>query len=188
MALSIRAYAAHRGVSHTAVRKAIASGRIKTLADGRIDPVDADRSWANVDPAKRPVGAAPATAPAHAQPAARPNPAPRLAGSEAPPASFTAADPGAFLRARIAKTAAEAGKAQLELQEMRRSSVKKAEVEIAVFNRARQDREAWLNFPDRHGAAMAAELAVEPRRLMAALERFVRVQLEEMADMPLRLP
>jgi hypothetical protein len=181
MALSIRAYAVHRGVSHTAVRKAIASGRIKTLADGRIDPADADRSWANADPAKRPLGAAPVVTPSHVKPATRPNPEP-------PPVSFSVADPSAFLRARIAKTAAEAGKAQIELQEMRRASVRKAEVEIAVFNRARQDREAWLNFPDRHGAAMAAELAVEPRRLMAVLERFVRVQLEEMADTPLRLP
>jgi hypothetical protein len=44
-ALSQRAYAAHRGVSHTAVQKAIASGRISTLADGRIDPAVADREW-----------------------------------------------------------------------------------------------------------------------------------------------
>ena len=32
MGLSIRGYAAHRGVSHTSVRKAIASGRLITLA------------------------------------------------------------------------------------------------------------------------------------------------------------
>lgn len=44
-ALSRRAYAAHRGVSHTAVQKAIQSGRISTLADGRIDPATADQEW-----------------------------------------------------------------------------------------------------------------------------------------------
>ncbi|MEI7599997.1 MAG: hypothetical protein WCJ41_11845 [Aestuariivirga sp.] len=45
MGLSIRAYAAHRGVSHTSVRKAIASGRLTTGPDGTIDPDKADRAW-----------------------------------------------------------------------------------------------------------------------------------------------
>ena len=53
MGLSIRAYAAHRGVSHTSVRKAIASGRLTPEADGTIDPVKADRAWVrNADPSK----------------------------------------------------------------------------------------------------------------------------------------
>ena len=53
MGLSIRAYAAHRGVSHTSVRKAIASGRLTTGPDGTIDPVKADRAWVrNADPSK----------------------------------------------------------------------------------------------------------------------------------------
>ena len=38
MGMSIRAYAAHRGVSHTSVRKAIASGRLT------LDPVSQDAS------------------------------------------------------------------------------------------------------------------------------------------------
>jgi hypothetical protein len=45
MGISIRAYARHRGVSHTAVEKAIAAGRIGTLADGSIDPATADAEW-----------------------------------------------------------------------------------------------------------------------------------------------
>ncbi len=53
MGLSIRAYAAHRGVSHTSVRKAIASGRLQPEPDGTIDPEKADRSWVrNADPSK----------------------------------------------------------------------------------------------------------------------------------------
>ena len=42
MGLSIRAYDAHRGVSHTSVRKAIRSGRLSPESDGTIDPVKAD--------------------------------------------------------------------------------------------------------------------------------------------------
>jgi len=43
--LTIRGYARHRGVSHTAVRKALATGRITASPDGTIDPVAADRQW-----------------------------------------------------------------------------------------------------------------------------------------------
>ena len=54
MGLSRRAYAAQRGVSEAAVRKAIATGRITTLADGTIDPDRADFEWgAQTDPAKQ---------------------------------------------------------------------------------------------------------------------------------------
>lgn len=43
--VSIRAYARHRGVSQTAVQKALRSGRIE-LVDGGIDVAQADLDWA----------------------------------------------------------------------------------------------------------------------------------------------
>ena len=45
MGLSIRAYARHRGVSDTAVHKAIRAGRITPEADGTLDPDKVDREW-----------------------------------------------------------------------------------------------------------------------------------------------
>jgi hypothetical protein len=45
MGLSRRAYAALRGVHESAVRKAIATGRITTEADGTIDAAKADAMW-----------------------------------------------------------------------------------------------------------------------------------------------
>jgi hypothetical protein len=45
MALSARAYARHRGVSHTAVQKALRAGRITALPDGTINAEVADRDW-----------------------------------------------------------------------------------------------------------------------------------------------
>jgi hypothetical protein len=45
MGMSQREYAQHRGVSHTAVRKAVKASRITTLPDGTIDPETADREW-----------------------------------------------------------------------------------------------------------------------------------------------
>ena len=46
MGISIRAYARHRGVTDTAVHKAIRAGRITPEADGTIDADRADREWA----------------------------------------------------------------------------------------------------------------------------------------------
>jgi hypothetical protein len=45
--LSMRSYARHRGVALSAVQKAIASGRISTQPDGRINPEIADVQWAD---------------------------------------------------------------------------------------------------------------------------------------------
>ncbi len=51
--MGIREYARHRGVSHTAVRKAIAAGRISRRRDGKIDSVRADGQWSvQTDPSK----------------------------------------------------------------------------------------------------------------------------------------
>lgn len=50
--MSIRKYAEHRGVSHTAVIKAIEDKRITTLSDGSIDAEIADKQWSeNTNPA-----------------------------------------------------------------------------------------------------------------------------------------
>ena len=54
MGVPRRSYAAQRGVSEAAIRKAIATGRITTLADGTIDPTRAVSEWgAQTDPAKQ---------------------------------------------------------------------------------------------------------------------------------------
>ncbi len=69
MGLSIRGYAQHRGAlglpgaSHTAVRKALAAGRITAEPDGSIDPVRADAQWAGqTDPSMQRGAAAQAQA------------------------------------------------------------------------------------------------------------------------------
>jgi hypothetical protein len=54
MGISIRAYARHRGISDTAVHKAIRSGRITPEADGTIDAARADRDWARNTDEPRP--------------------------------------------------------------------------------------------------------------------------------------
>ena len=56
--------------------------------------------------------------------------------------------------------------------------------EIAhVFKLARSERDAWLNWPARISAQMAARLAVDAHAMHVALEAAVREQLQELGDM-----
>lgn len=54
MGVSRRSYAAQRGVSEAAVRKAIATGRTTTVHEGTIDSEEANPEWGTqTDPAKQ---------------------------------------------------------------------------------------------------------------------------------------
>lgn len=53
------------------------------------------------------------------------------------------------------------------------------EVEKTAFEKARADRDALLNWPQRIAADLGAELGVDPVALAVALERHVRAHLDE---------
>lgn len=74
---------------------------------------------------------------------------------------------------------AEAGLKQLALQERRGTLLDKSEVEAAAFNRAREERDALLNWPARVAPLVAAEFSIDPRQLFASLEKHVRQFLDE---------
>ena len=57
--LGIRVYTRHRGVSNTAVEKAIQQGRIRTTASGLIDAEQADQDWSRSTASNREPGTAP---------------------------------------------------------------------------------------------------------------------------------
>ena len=195
MGLSRRAYAQHRGVSHTAVRKAIASGRITVEPDGTIDPAKADARWASqTDPAKQrgeeAVGLGRDTAPA-GQTKAVPKAALdavqdtlRETGQEAPEG-----DGGqvSFLRARMANEVLKAQTARVRLQKMKGELVDRAKATAMVFDLARRERDAWLNWPPRVAANMAAELDVDAHLMEQVLDRFLRAHLAELAEIRIEL-
>ena len=154
MGLSIRGYAAHRGVSHTSVRKAIASGRITPEPDGTIDPDKADRDWRrNADPSKdRP------------RPQMKPVPEQAIgAVRETLAESGTPVVGGmSYLHA---KTAEKVLTVQLLREKLRKEKGEVVDRETAIqqgFAFARRLRDAWLGWPARVAAVMAAELALIP--------------------------
>ncbi|MCL5779198.1 elements of external origin [Limibaculum sp. FT325] len=203
MGLSRRAYAAHRGCSESAVRKAIATGRIATEPDGTIDPARADAMWdARTDPAQqrgmhaRATAAATASATSSAK-AALGKPVPltaldavketlREAGSEAS-AGDDAGGEVSFVRARMANEVLKAQTAKVRLQKMRGEVVDRARATAMVFDLARRERDAWLNWPPRVAAMIAAELGVEAHRMETVLDRHIRAHLGELAEVKVEL-
>ena len=190
-----------RGVSEAAVRKAIATGRITTLPDGTIDPDRADAEWgAQTDPAKqrglhaRQMGAETAAGTARAA-ATKPVPQAALkavadtlrdAGTDPGSAEATGGEVS-FLRARMANEVLKAQTAKVRLEKMKAEVIDRARATAMVFDLARRERDAWLNWPPRVAANMAAELGVDAHRMEQVLDTYLRAHLAEMAEVKIEL-
>ncbi len=177
MGVSLREYARRRGVSHVAVMKAIRAGRFTPEPDGTLDPAKADAQWdARTDPARAPERSEPAeeTPPAETRPAEPRPPVP--AGESAPQGAAT------FTQARTAHEIAKAQRARIQVQRLREEVVDRAQATAEVFRLARRERDAWVNWPARVAALMAAELGLDAHVMQKVLEAHVRDHLTELAE------
>lgn len=205
MGLSRRKYAEYRGVSESAVRKAIASGRITPEPDGSIDPVKADAEWdATTDPAKQrgrhstSIGVKSAAATARAK-AGELKPVPKAAidavnstlteAGEQVPAEVPGADGGeiSFVKAKMANEVLKAQTAKVRLQKMKNELVDRPRAEADVFALGRRERDAWINWPARIAANMAAELQLDPHRLEVTLDKYLREHLADLSEIRIEL-
>lgn len=126
--MSLREYARHRGVTHQAVRKALARGRITALRQERgrivIDSEAADAAWrSNTDPALQ-----------------------RGAQAQTRVNDQTGR---AYASARAVREQYEARMARLTFEEKSGKLVQADEVKVAAFNSARGARDALQGIPDR---------------------------------------
>jgi hypothetical protein len=118
------AYSRHRGVSRSAVAKAVADGRI-VLIDGRIDPTIADAQWKTNTRARSDV---------------------RSHGKSEQPDATTG---GSYGTARARRELAEASLAEIQLAEKRGELINRAGVEMAIETGFRQIRDSVMAAPDR---------------------------------------
>ncbi len=187
MGLSIRAYARHRGVSHVAVKKAIDTGRITPLPDGTIDPVVADAQWAaNTTPTRRSMADA-ASDKTTQQVSASPREIPQASAravreTPEPPTPALSSGGTSLLQARTVNEVVKAQTNKVRLAQLKGELVDRAQAVAHVFKLARAERDAWLNWPARISAQMAAGLGMEPHALHVALDAAVREQLQDLGD------
>ncbi|MGF1660540.1 MAG: hypothetical protein ACFCUS_14045, partial [Rubrimonas sp.] len=167
--LSERAYAERIGMSRGAVQKAKATGRLALFPDGSIDAAASDaRRFAETDPSKqRGAGASPVSAAPAASPPARLKPVSEAAlaavGDTLRDSGMSAPVGGGGMTFLQAKTANEVLKAQerkLRLAKLKGELVERDHAKALVFRLAREERDAWVTWPARVAALMAAEIGV----------------------------
>ena len=194
--MSERQYAEHVGLSRGAIQKAKTAERLVLFPDGSIDAAASDARRAEMtDPSK-----------IRKSPALKLKPVPEAAvsavgdtlreqGLDAPAVGGGTT----FLQAKTANEVLKAQERRIRLQKLKGELVDKARAETLMFRLAREERDAWVNWPARVAALMASELtaALGDRQTAAAdtsdpavtaalmqrlLETHVRAQLDSLAD------
>lgn len=203
--VSQAAFAGMHDVSRKTVTKWKSQGRV--VLDG--DKVDVDKSDAllrdgglgRFGERKRPSGptekpkATPerkraGLSPADARPASHPKndtgPLPDLDkildDADAYIQAVTTGDYASQAQAERIKENALALKHVLDVRERAGLLVEMAIAEKVLFELARADRDAWLNWPARIGPLLAAELGIEADRVTNALEAHVRKHLDDLGE------
>jgi hypothetical protein len=182
---SNRALARKLGVSETAVRRAERAGRIRREPDGSWDLAKVQAAWSdNTDQAQQ--------RPGPRQRSNRPRranlkPVPQAALGAVRDTLHEHGEPIAagamtFMQARTANEVLKAQERRLRLQQMKGELVDRAKAVAQVFRLARDERDAWVNWPARVAAMIAAELDVDSHTLHTVLERHVRDHLAELAE------
>lgn len=173
-----------------AVKKAIDTGRITTLPDGTIDPMAADAQWAaNTAPTRRSVAAEPKEAPQLAAATRETPQAPTSASNRTqrevadPPTPALSTGGTSLLQARTVNEVVKAQTNKVRLARLKGELVDRSQAVAHVFKLARAERDAWLNWPARISAQMAAGLGVDPHVLHVALDAAVRQQLQDLGDL-----
>src|ERR687898_937138 len=158
---SNRELARRLGVSETAVRRAEKAGRIRREADGSWDPARVKAAWSdNTDQAQqrparsgkpkgkhRPLKPVPEAALGAVRDTLREHGEPIAAGAMT------------FMQARTANEVLKAQERRVRLQRMKSELVDRAKAVAQVFRLAGEERDAWVNWPARVTAMMAAELS-----------------------------
>ncbi len=177
--LSIRAYARHRKVSDTAVHKAIKSGRITLEPDGKINQKRADLAWErNTDTTRQPEPAA-----LHATPRAGARDTVAIKDAADPVTPPLTAGGTSLLQARTVNEVVKAQTNKVRLAVLKGDLVDRSQAIAHVFRLARTERDAWLNWPARISAEMAARLEVDAHTLHVAIDSAVREHLMELGEL-----
>ena len=185
--MSERQYAAHVGLSRGAIQKAKAAQRLVLLPDGSIDAAASDaRRAETTDPSKTRTPPAPKLKPVPEAAVAAVGDTLREQGLAAPAVGGGTT----FLQAKTANEVLKAQERRLRLQKLKGELVDRARAETLMFRLAREERDAWVTWPTRAAALMAAELTaalgdgseVEAALMQKVLEAHVRAQLEALAE------
>ena len=171
MGVSLREYSRMRGVSLSAVQKAIKSGRIKLNTDKTINPAQADEDWhKNTNPARKK-----GVKQEYQEPAKSTsfnhnafNDAPKVAGG--------------FQQIRTAREYYSAMFTKERLRKYKEELVEKSKVNDHIFKLGRNLINALILWPTRDSPVIASKLNVDENELRIILDERIREFLSEYGD------
>lgn len=176
--MSERQYAAHVGLSRGAIQKAKTAERLVLYPDGSINAAASDtRRAETTDPSKTRKPPAPKLKPVPEAAVTAVGDTLREQGLAVPAVGGTT-----FLQAKTANEVLKAQERRIRLQKLKGELIERARALALVFRLARAERDAWVNWPARSSALMAADLGVEPAAMQKVFEKHVRAHLDELAE------
>jgi hypothetical protein len=188
--LSIRAYARHRGVSQTAVQKAIADGRITRRKDGKIDSARADKQWAERTDHSKPLNSVTGDPKLRRKPGAPSTPMgatrPRRAASattedESPTGNGHDPEPlSSYAKARGEREKFLAKMARLNYEREAGLVIAGEALAGDIYEASRAARDAFNTLPARLASAMAA--TTEEAQCHDILEDAIREVLNQLSS------
>lgn len=193
---SVSGYAKLHGVSKAAAQKWQARGLLK-MVDGKVNVEASDQSLAHAGVGRY------ADAATRERRAATPTGNPVAAEVAGLAADLTAAAQdedalapsliafanrlaeGHYVNLIEAQTIKENGLALIRILDARKRAnelIEMADAEAVLFEMFRLQRDAWLNFPSRVGPIIAADLGIEPERLVEVLTGHVHQHLADLGE------
>ena len=154
--MSERQYAADVGLSRGAIQKAKTAERLVLYPDGSINAAASDaRRAETTDPSKTRKPPTPKLKPVPEAAVAAVGDTLREQGLAVPAVGGGTT----FLQAKTANEVLKAQERRIRLQKLKGELIERARALALVFRLAREERDAWVNWPARAAALMAAELS-----------------------------
>jgi hypothetical protein len=92
-----------------------------------------------------------------------------------------------YVTARTANEVIKAQERRLRLGKLKGELVDRAKATTTVFMLARRERDAWVQWPARVAALIAAELSIDAHTMETVLDKHVRQHLAELSDVRVEL-
>ena len=177
--VSIREFARRDGCDEKLARRGITEGRLTLGPDRKLDAAAAGTPWraGNIDRPKRPglAGADSNAEPVRAVPDETPAQAAKRIAAAAgvvPPYAVSLARKEHYLGLLR----------ELEFKHKSGAMIDLAQAESVMFEEARAVRNAWLNWPTKYGALIAADLGLEADRITEVLTGYVHKQVASLGE------
>lgn len=174
--ISIREFARREECSDTLVRRAVKSGRLRAFEDGKLDPALVGTGWRATAPSSANLEeGAGAQQDDEGGDETLEDQADRLLAAGTVPLH----DYGEALRRKENYLALLK---QLEYEQKSGALVPLEDAETILFDQARAQRDAWLNWPTRVGPLIAADLGLEADRVTGVLTEHVHKHIAQLGQ------